>query len=89
MQISVQHDIQETIGKYTGRKALKAQPDTSIDTGNDDELLEPKINVSTYADFVIPPSLDKVVDPTQSIHTSLPKQGEIEYLLKQINRKVL
>ena len=45
-------------------KHQKVQLDTSIDTGNDEKILEPKIHIFTDADFVIPPSLDKVVDPT-------------------------
>ena len=44
-QTPAQLIIQGTIGEYTGRKALKAQPDTSIDTGNDVEILEPKIHI--------------------------------------------
>ena len=75
-QTPAQLDIQGTNGKYTGRKALKAQPDTSIDTGNDDEILEPKTHIPTDADFVITPFLDKVVGPAQIVHTFLPKWGE-------------
>ena len=89
MQTPAQLNIQGTIGNYTGRKALKAQLDTSIDPGNDDEILEPEIHIPTDADFVIPPSLDKVLDPMQIVHTFLPKHGEIEHLLKQINKNVL
>ena len=89
LQSPTQLNIQGTTGKYTGRKALKAQPDTSIDIGNDDIALEPEIHIPTDADFVISLSVDKVADPTKIVHTFLPKQGEIGYLLKQINRKVL
>ena len=89
MQSPAQLNIQGTIRKYVSRIALKVQLDTSIGTGNDDVVLEPEIHISTYADFVIPPSLDIVVDPTKIVHRFLPKQGEIECLLKQINRKVL
>ena len=88
-QTPAQINIQGTIGKNTGTKAPKAQADTSIDTGNDNEILEPEIHIPTDADFVIPHSLDKVVDPMQIVHTFFPKQGEIEHLLKQINRKIL
>ena len=34
---------------------MKALPDTSIDTCNDDEILELKIHIPTDADFVIFP----------------------------------
>ena len=88
-QTPAQPNIQRPIGKYTGRKALKAQPDTSIDTDNDNIVLEPEIHIPTDVNLVILPSLDKVVDPTKIVHTFLSKQGEIECLLKQINRKVL
>ena len=81
-QTPVQINIQGTIGKYKGRKALKTQPDTSVNTDYDDKVLELKIHIPTDAGFVIPPSLDKVVDHTQIVHTILPTQGEIEHLLK-------
>ena len=58
-----QLNIQGTIGKYRGRKVLKVQLDTSIDTGNDDIVLEPEIHIPTDVDFVIPPYLDKVKRP--------------------------
>ena len=76
MQTPTQLNIQGTIGKYTGMKAPKAQSDTSIDTGNDDVVLEPEIHIPTDADFVIPPCLDKVVDPTKLCIHSCPN-GEI------------
>ena len=63
IQTPVQLNIQGTIEKYTGRKALKAQLDTSVDTGNHDVVLEPEIHIPTDVDFVIPTSLDKVVHP--------------------------
>ena len=87
MQTPAQLDIQGTTGKYTGGKAPKAQLDTSTETGNGDEVFKPEIHIPTDADFVIPPSLDKAADPMQIVHTFLPKQGEIECLLKKINRK--
>ena len=37
----------------------------------------------------MPPSLENVVDVTKITHKFLPKQGEVERLIKQINRKVL
>ena len=40
-------------------------------------------------DFIVPTALDKLVDPTKVIDKFLPKQGEIELLIKHINRKVL
>ena len=58
-QTPAQLNIQGIIGKYTGRKGLKSQPDTSVDTGNDYEILESMINIPTDEDFVIPLSLEK------------------------------
>ena len=37
----------------------------------------------------MPPSLENVVDVTKITHKFLPKQSEVERLIKQINRKVL
>ena len=37
----------------------------------------------------MPQALEKVIDPTKVTHRFLPQQGEIERLIKQINRKVL
>ena len=37
----------------------------------------------------MPPSLESVVDVTTITHKFLPKQGKVERLIKQINRKVL
>ena len=39
-------------------------------------------------EFLPPPSHD-VVDPSKVTHTFLPKQGEIDRLINQINKKVL
>ena len=74
MQTPAQPNIQATIGKYTGRKAPKAKLDTSIDTGNDDIVLEPENHIPTDKDFMIPPPLDKVVDPTKLYIHSCPNR---------------
>ena len=44
---------------------------------------------STVDDFIPPQSLDKVVDLSKPAYKFLPKQGEIDRLLKQIEKKVL
>ena len=40
-------------------------------------------------DFIPPQSLDKVIDLSKAAYKFLPKQGEIDRLLKQIKKKVL
>ena len=37
----------------------------------------------------IPPPLQEIVDPSKITHKFLPKQGDIDRLIKQINKKVL
>ena len=39
-------------------------------------------------DFIPPQSLDKVVDLSKTAYKFLPKQGELDRLLKQIEKKV-
>ena len=51
---------------------------------SDSEIQIPQLN-----DFIPPQSLDKVVDLSKAAHKFLPKQGEIDRLLKQIEKKVL
>ena len=76
--------------KYTTRKyALDPKPDKGIDTGEAEEILDPEIRIPLDTDFIKPPSLENMIDPTKVIHKFLPKQGEIEKLIKHINRKVL
>ena len=76
--------------KYTSRKyALDLKPDPGTDTGDCEEVLGPEIKIPFDTDFIMPPSLENVVDVTKITHKFLPKQGEVERLIKQINRKVL
>ena len=84
-------DVPYRIGtKYTSRKyALDPKPDPGTDTGDYEEVLDPKIKIPFDTDFIMPPSLEHVVDVTKITHKFLPKQGEVERLIKQINRKVL
>ena len=76
--------------KYTTRRyALVPKPDPNTDTGDNEEVLDPEIKIPLDTDFITPPSLENVVDATKVTHKFLPKQGEIERLIKQIKRKVL
>ena len=59
------------------------------DVGDNEEVLDPEIKIPQDEDFIEPPSLGDVVDPTKITHKFLPKQDEVEKLVKQINHKVL
>ena len=71
------------------RKALNPTPIEGIDVGVSEEVLDPQIRIPDQNDFELPPSLQDVVDPTKITHKFLPKQGEIDRLINQINKKVL
>ena len=76
--------------KHTSRKhALDPKPDRGTDTSDYEEVLYPEIKIPFDTDFVMPPSLENVADVTKITHKFLPKQDEVERLIKQINRKVL
>ena len=66
-----------------------ARPITGIDTGAEEEVLDPEIQIPQLNYFIPPQSLDKVVDLNKTTYKFLPKQGEIDRLLKQIEKKVL
>ena len=59
-----------------------------IDTGAEEEFLDPEIQIPQLNDFIPPQSLDKVVDLSKTAYKFLPKQGEIDRLLKQNEKKV-
>ena len=52
-------------------------------------MLEPQIRIPDQSEFELPPPLQDVVDPSKVTHKFLPKQGEIDRLINQINKKVL
>ena len=71
------------------RTALNPTPTEGIDVGDSEEVLTPQIRIPDQSDFELPPPLQDVVDPTKITHKFLPKQGEIDRLINQINKKVL
>ena len=75
--------------KYMYRKALNPTPIEGIDVGDSEEVLDPQIRIPDQSDFDIPPPLQEIVDPSKITHKFLPKQGEIDRLIRQINKKVL
>ena len=71
------------------RKALNPTPIEGIDVGDNEEVLAPQIRIPDQSDFELPLPLHDVVDPSKVAHKFLPKQGEIDRLINQINKKVL
>ena len=71
------------------RKALNPTPIEGVDVGDSKEDLDPQIRISDQSDFELPPPLQDIVDPSKITLKFLPKQGEIDRLINQINKKVL
>ena len=65
------------------RKVLNPTP-----AGDSEEVLDPQIRIPDQSDFELPPPLQDV-DPSKVTHKFLPRQGEIDRLINQINKKVL
>ena len=70
------------------RKALNPTPIEGIDLGYSEEVLDPQIRIPDQSDFELPTPLQDVVDPSKVTHKFLRKQGEIDRLINQINKKV-
>ena len=78
------------INKYTKRQLENAQcPIPRVDLGKDEDALDPEICMPNDIDFIKPPPLEELVDPTKVKQTFIPKQGELTKLLKQINTRIL
>ena len=71
------------------RKALNPTPIEGIDVGDSEEVLDSQIRTPDQSDFELPPQLQDTVDPSNITPKFLPKQGEIDRLINQINKKVL
>ena len=71
------------------KKALNPTPIEGIDVGDSQEVLDTQIRIPDQSDFELPSPLQSVVDPSKIIHRFLPKQGEIDRLINQINKKLL
>ena len=71
------------------RKALNPTPIEGIDVGDSEEVLDPQIRIPDQGDFELPTPLQDVVDPSKVTHKFLPRQGEVDRLINQINKKVL
>ena len=68
---------------------MNPTPIEGIDVGDSEEVLDTQIRIPDQSDFELPPPLQDVVDPSKVTHKFLPKQGEIDRLINQINKKVL
>jgi hypothetical protein len=73
--------VEDAISRYL--------PGFELDDPRELELVEPRIRRPQPIDLATPPALSERVDPKKYIHRFLPKQGEIDKLLTQINRKIL
>ena len=82
-----ENKIENLRRKY--RKALNPTPIEGIHVGDSEEVLDPQIRIPDQSDFELPPPLQDIVDPSKITHKFLPKQGEIDRLINQINKKVL
>ena len=71
------------------RKALNPTPIERVDVGDSEEVLDPQIRIPDQSDFELLPPLQDIVDPSKITHKFLPKQGEVDRLINQINKKVL
>ena len=80
-------EIERITTKYA--RVLNPRPISGIDTGAEEEVLDPEIHIPQLKDFIPLQSLDKVVDLSKTAYKFLPKQGEIDRLLKRIEKKVL
>ena len=68
------------------REALNPTPIEGIDVGDSEEVLDPQIRIPDQSDFELPPPIQDIVDPSKVTHKFLPKQGEIDRLINQINK---
>ena len=71
------------------RKALNPTPTEGIGVGGSEKVLGPQIRIPDQSDFELLPPLQDVVDPSKVTYKFLPKQGEIDRLINQVNKKVL
>ena len=59
------------------------------DMGEGEEILDPEIKISEESDFYEPEPLNRVVDVNKQWYKFLPKQGDVDKILAQINQKIL
>ena len=57
--------------------------------GEGEEILDPEIKIPEESDFYEPEPLHQVVDVNKQWYKFLPKQGDVDKILAQINQKIL
>ena len=85
------HEEKRQILRDQNRKIFHPPPIEGIDIGVTEglEMLDPEIRIPTDEDFVLPPSLESLLDKAKIAYKFLPKQGIINRLLAKINKRVL
>ena len=63
--------------------------DIDTDTGEGQEILDPEIKIPEESDFYEPEPLEQVIDVKKQWYKFLPRQGEVDKILAQINHKIL
>ena len=65
--------------KYTSKKyALDPKPDPGTDTGDYEEVLDPEIKIPFDTDFIMPPSLENMVDVTKLLTSFYPNKVRLK-----------
>ncbi len=82
-------ELERFLRSHKQARLLPPPPDPLDDTGSEEEILAPVHKIPLDSDFVVPPPLSNQVDSSKLVHKFLPQQGEIDRLLKSINRKIL
>ena len=83
---SIEKDESDVDLKFTQRKH---NLDTATDTGEGQDILNPEIKIPEESDFYEPEPLKQVVDVKKQWYKFLPKQGDVNKILIQINHKIL
>ena len=85
------HEEKRQILRDQNRKIFHPPPIEGIDIGVTEglEMLDPEIRIPTDEDFVLPPPLESLLDKAKMAYKFLPKQGDIDRLIANINKKVL
>ena len=81
---SIEKDESDVDLKFTRRKY-----NLGIDMGEGEEILDPEIKIPEESDFYEPEPLKQVVDVKKQWYKFLPKQGNVDKILTQINHKIL
>ena len=69
--------------KYTRRRLQIAQkPIPGLDLGEDEEVLDPEVQAPIEEDFIKPPPLEELVDPTKIKQTFIPRPRRTDQTAK-------